>query len=688
MLSKIVQLIQAWARRLGCRITHLNKDERSPKPPSASQGPTREPPEVPRGAPNPGEESTNAQQCEDAKPKAPRPIGGRRHSHQTPTQQQPKDDAEAKLQFTPRPELICRQDHGSWQWEVVLSADDECHIAEVRHNDGKPMGMLNGECRLSSLAGSLFVALEGGERRELKLFDDTPIVFKSRNNWEGDGRKVRTITSGFFVVIAPKEWKRTGHVPVEPQGCTDPGFLAHFFRARGESARDVGGFEECEVALTESGFELTGDRVFDDSEDGELFVGAVPKLNPLSGVVWARVGEESKGGWPGENFKPSERRLADVLHSRQGRFFVRVYDDDAKLLDSGEFRYLRDLREIRVNGEPYSANTLLVPTLTGHSLTELQFVGADGTIHPILVTDGPHATVQPGGVLIVAPHPKGDDVSCALASGTSRVDTVIKLPRIWWRMERDDGKSDEWRDTPLAMTRQEYREYANAGAAIRLRLPLRITSVSVGFDEELDRVYRPPKRGDETDLRLADFVDYSQIDHRPNADVSLNVQCRESVLTLIRVSADSVPTIISFTSEPAAVASGERATLQWVTRNAEPDGVAIDPRIGPVKASGSMPVAPTETMTFTLKLTASSMDDVTKDLTLTVRSRPQPGEKLFARVKRTDGGYRRGKGFSRDELRAAGLTETDAASRSIPIDKRRRSSHRANIATLGRPIDA
>ena len=255
-------------------------------------------------------------------------------------------------------------------------------------------------------------------------------------------------------------------------------------------------------------------------------------------------------------------------------------------------------------------------------------------------------------------------------------------------MEQDDGKSDEWRDTPLAMTRQEYREYANAGAAILLRLPLRITSVSVGFDEELDRVYRPPKRGDETELRLADFVDYSQIDQRLNADALLNIQCGESVLTLIRVSADPVPMIISFTSNPAAVASGERATLQWVTRNAESDGVAIDPRIGPVESNGTMPVAPTETMTFTLKLTASGMNDVTKDLTLTVRSWPQPGEKLVAHVKRTDGGYRRGKGFSRDELRAAGLTETDATRRSIPIDKRRRSSHRANIATIRRLIDA
>ena len=148
--------------------------------------------------------------------------------------------------------------------------------------------------------------------------------------------------------------------------------------------------------------------------------------------------------------------------------------------------------------------------------------------------------MQPGGAVIIAPHPEDDDVSCALASGASRVDTVIKLPRIWWRMERDDGDPTEWHDTSLAMTRQEYRNYANAGAAIKLRLPPRITSVNVGFDEELDREYRPPKRGDETELRLADFDNYLQIDQRLHADVSLNVQCGEAALTLIRISADPV----------------------------------------------------------------------------------------------------------------------------------------------------
>ena len=43
---------------------------------------------------------------------------------------------------------------------------------------------------------------------------------------------------------------------------------------------------------------------------------------------------------------------------------------------------------------------------------------------------------------------------------------------------------------------------------------------------------------------------------------------------------------------------------------------------------------------------------------------------------------RKGRGFSRNELKEAGLTLHDARMFKIPVDKRRRSSHPENIETL------
>ena len=560
---------------------------------------------------------------------------------------------------------------------------------EVRHR-GEPLSVANGEYSLPSLSGSLSIEYEDRELDSLPLFDREPMVFKSRNGWRGDARKVAGISSGHYIVVAPKEWKRTGPAPVAQEGCADADFIAHYFYAKsGESAQDVGGFEGQTVGLTQSRLELTGYRLYDDSKDGEFFVGDAPRLRPAPGVVWARIGEEKVDGWA-ENFKPAERTLAEVLDGRQGRFFVRVYNDDAKLMDSGEFRYLRDLREIRLNGEPYTANTLLVPPLAGHSPTEVEFICVDGaTILPTLATDELHATTQPDGAVIVAPNPESDLIACTLSSGSSRVDTVIKLPRIWWRMELDCDEFDEWRDTPVVMTRQQFREHAYSGSAVRMRLSPRIASVGVGFDSDMGRKYfsRNTENGTTCFIPLVDFNDYPEIDQHLNEDALLNIECDEAAGTFIRVSADPVPAIISFISEPAIVNAGETSKLHWTTRNAEAGGGVINPAVGSVGSSGNTTVTPTDTTTYTLRLMASGREDVRKDITVTVRSHSQLGEEPTARVRR-GGSFRRGKGFSRSELHITCLTAGDAARLSIPIDRRRRSKHQVNIETIQRLIDA
>ena len=660
---------------VGCTLCPNSSDLPSVPPKEAEAPENNVPKENPDSTKLKGEKKKSEK-------KFPREIGSRR------TGTTPSSGSKPRRSPASRPELVCRKPPGSWQWEIILSAEDECQIAKVRHN-GKSLDMENGEYRLASFSDSLTIVFRNGEQDEFAVFDGKPLIFKLRNNWTGDGRKVDGITKGHFVVIAPNEWERTCRAPVEPVGCTVDGYTAHyFFRDGGEFGKDIVGFRECKVASITSGFELIGERVFDNSQDGDLFVGAIPNLKPLPNIDWVRIGEEEKNGWKGENFKSDKQTLSEILNGRQGRFFIRVYNADAKLLDSGEFRYLRDLKEIRVNGERYTAQKLLVPPSTGHPPTMVRFIGVDGaTIRLILPSEVPHAQAQ-GGDLVVEPHPSGDDISCALESDAGRVDIVLNLPRIWWRMKRDGSESGEWRDTPLTMTRQEFREHAHANAAMRLRLPRPITSVRVGFDDELEQVYRPVKGENDSLIPLVDFVDYSQIDQRLNEDASFNVECGGAVLTLIRVSADSVPTIISFACEPATVDAGEQTTLRWETRNAEAGGVVIDPEIGAVESSGSLKVAFFKTTTYTLRLTASGMDDVTKAVTVTASSPPQPGEKQVARVRRVGGGWKQGKGFSYGELRAAGLTAADATRRSMPIDKRRRSTHRANVETMKRLTDS
>ncbi len=607
------------------------------------------------------------------KPTGPREIGGRRGERTSTRESGPRRPSAAP------PGLVCRRLPDSGQWQVLLSADDECRITAVKL-DGRLLDMVNHECCLPALTGRLTIEFRDEGKKEVSLFDDKPLIFKLPKNWVGEGHRIAALTKGYFVVIVPNEWERTGHVPVEPEGCTDTDFRAHyFFWDGGDAGEDVGGFRQRDIIPTPSGFELTGQRVFDNSTDGDLFSGAVPNLELSSNVAWVRVGEEKKGGWKGENFKPTEKTLPEVLNGRYGRFFIRVYDSQRHLLDSGAFRYLRDLKQILVNGEPFAETTLLVPSPTGHPSTKVSVIGVDGTTVRLI---SPHAEVQ-GGDLVIDPRPDADCVRCTLASEAGCVDTVLELPRIWWCVARDESSSGEWRDTPLEMTRQEFREHAYAKATVVLRFPRRIKSVQVGFDDESSQVSRKGEK--DIAIPLRDFVDCRQITRRLHEDASFNVRCAGEIVTPIRVSSDPVPEIVSFTAEPATVNTGEKVILRWATRNTEAGHGVIEPEVGGVESSGYHEVTPLETVTYTLRLTACDMDDVTKTVVATVNPPSQPDEKLIAQV-RIGKRRRDGRGFSNGELRDAGLRKGDAALRLIPIDKRRRTVHRGNVEKLRKMI--
>ena len=218
-----------------------------------------------------------------------------------------------------------------------------------------------------------------GERHEVPLVEDDPLIFKMRNDWSGEARKIARMTSGHFIVIAPATWERRGRAPVEPDGCADGDFRVHYFhRALTTADVSVDGFREWGDSQFAAGIELRGRCVFDDSDDGDLFVGDVPRLECSSDIVWVRVGEEAVQGWT-ENFLRDDQSLSEVLKDREGRFFLRVYDSEARLLDSIAFRYWRELDRIRVDGSDYTTNTALVPTSIGHLAAEVGFVDAVGS---------------------------------------------------------------------------------------------------------------------------------------------------------------------------------------------------------------------------------------------------------------------------------------------------------------------
>ena len=615
--------------------------------------------------------------------KAPRDIAGKRIPPSPESAR--KAPAKAHSRALP-PELVCRRTPGlQEQWEILLSADEEHGIVKVRQN-GEFLSMTDALWSLRSYSVPLQIVSGGGEEREFPVFSGEPLVFRLKKNWTGEGRLVGAITRGYFIVIAPGDRERKGHVPVEAGACSDTDFKAHyFFRDKNESVEETGGFSEHELFSADI-FRLEGEQVFDDSEEGDLFVGAVPVLAVSSGIEWARVGEERECGWRGENFRPSGRTLAEVLEGRQGRFFIRVYDSEVKLRDSGEFRYFRGLREILVNGKCYEEHALIAPSREGHSPARVRFVGAgNADISLKLPTGAKHVDAR-RDELVIAPIADADTVACELESGSEGVDVLLELPRVWWRLERRESDPDRWQDTALLMTREEFRDAARSGAAVRLRLPKRIRSFRVGFGEELEQSYSSRVRKEHgTEILLLDFIDHLQIDRRLSENVSLNARCDGQLVALVRVSADPIPAIVSFVCSTDRISPGGKAMLRWETRNAGAGDVqiAIEPGIGTVDPDGACEIAPCETTVYTLVLKSLGMEEVTESLT--VKLVPPPAEKPIVKCK---AGWRPGRGFSLGELQTLRLTSFDARRWSIPVDKRRRSVYKENIKTVERLINA
>lgn len=470
---------------------------------------------------------------------SPPPVRpGQRGNTKTSTQKGPNLDR--KQRFLPCPELICREVPSSQSWEIFLSVSNkECSLEEVRFEGGNKLNSVNQEYGISSLRGRLVVTYQDERKPDyIPLFEEgKPLIFKLQKNWQGDGRQVSRVTKGYFIIITPNMWKRKGCPPIEPFNCMGTEFQGHYWDAS-KSNEDSDGFAECVIPSSAPIMKLIGPRVFDDSEEGDFFVNNVPTLEVFSQeIAWAQVGEETKGGWKGDNFEPHKDSLSKVLGNQEGWFFLRIYDKNRKMVDSVSFRYLQNLKQIFINDEEYTKNTVLLPTPDGYLLTKIRFVDACNiTMSPQLL-DGSVCTKDSSGILEIPACKDADHISCTLDSPSGNVNVVLKLPRVWWRIESDTGECNEWRDVPFDMTRQKFSQLAKENARICLSSQ-KFNRVPVGFDEVLDQKCNPYEI-------FLDYFSYHDEIRTMKIKTCLNIEWGNKTFPLIRICADKPREIIS-----------------------------------------------------------------------------------------------------------------------------------------------
>ena len=609
----------------------------------------------------------------------PRKVGGRRSrgtSKPVPPPHNPR------LSY---PELVCRQSSGE-SWGIFLTWDEDCTVSEVVH-EGQHLNINNGECHIQDLTGSLAVSCADGRSFSVPLFESEPLVFKLRKDWLGLGRRTFSFPKGYLVAIAPDSWKRTGsRVPIEQEPCIDPDFAVHFFyRDSNTSDEDVGGFREWDRKTTTS-IELSGRTIFDDSNEGDLFVGDVPVLCPSKDMAWARVGEEREGGWHGGNFKPNEQSLSEALDGREGRFFLRVYDSQPKLIDSIEFRYLRDLAELLVNGEAYTQDIAIPPSSDGNSTVNVQFLDSDRVpMIPSGHTDDVNAS---GSGLFESPaNPNAKPMAYTFETDTGSVDVVVDVPRVWWGIESNSSMLDQWLDQPIDMTREKFVEYAKTEAALCIRSS-KYDAIEVGFEGDEKKPFRRNIDEKFISVPFLDFAYHAQIRQKQDEAVCFNIEWAGSLIPVVSIVADLKPEVTLFEVKPDEISIGEKATLRWATKNIGEAAVAINPGLDSVKSEGTCEVKPKKTTNYTLVVSSGDDEGVVRKVTLMVGSPFNQAKPPVTSEVRTGGRWRKGKGFSEAEIESVGITIQPAVRRVISIDNRRKSFHPRNVEELRRMFDA
>ena len=470
-----------------------------------------------------------------------------------------ENDNRATKSQPPQCRFVCYEENNG-RWAVALAVEEGQEVQSVRQ--GKEITANDGRYILEDISAEVTVEFKGEHSSKvLNLFDEHNdehkfVVFKMRKDWQGEGQRVKTLSSGEYIVFAHESCgKRIGTPPTEPGQCRYPDFTAHFFFLSEDSEMNDR-FKNCSLPSSTKRFSLKRKSIADDSDLGELFGDDAPQLidaEEWQGTSWIVVGREN-GGKALAKFRPEEKTihpkeipLAEVLGERSGWFFVRIYDAKVKLLDSFDFRRAKGLKNIFINNQPLGEVAPIVPAENGHTKTIVQF-GGNLSVHPKNDSNGICEEPEKENAFAVLPHPDNDGTKWVLGSGEDCVEAEILLPRIWWKFIEEKGKEGDWRDTPIEMEREKFRGAENE--KIRIRLPLSIPEIVVGFND-LNSTDNPTfrtklstdRKTREVEFRIDSFADYQAIEKRirkaMDLRVILKVKDRDIIFPIVRIPADA-----------------------------------------------------------------------------------------------------------------------------------------------------
>jgi hypothetical protein len=448
-----------------------------------------------------------------------------------------KQSAELKSR-QPKPEIVCWK--SEWQWipavEVTEKFLEDPRTGVVQN--GQPLTRdesREGCWRMGQISGNLVVSSceEELSGRVTISLDENFILFKLSGENQNQGRRVRCVSCGSYLVICPDGWRRdetlSGPAPFYPEPVSLPGYRAHFFNIpKGALDRIVfhaPGGNSVGIDSKAPVFALVGNQLMDANEEvGPLFGGEPPRIRAIDREAWNNVetivlGEEGQGGGKWRmTFKPppksTEQDLPPEVAARKGGwYFLRFYDPDNNLVESIEFRFLCALKSCSV-----LQATSPIPPQGGHTCVRVELSHDPGC--KVLPANGPAggARIERLGnktVLIIPPNPASDETRWLVGAEIGpKVEVALLCERIWWAFGEEDAEPAKWVDKPLALGRQDFA--ATSSRAVWVRLPRKrwTGKILVGFKELSARSYPVKVTQRALPIPLRDFSDSEEAQNR------------------------------------------------------------------------------------------------------------------------------------------------------------------------------
>lgn len=492
-------------------------------------------------------------------PREPIKRGGKPRG---PTQDREKKRTQGIQPRRSNPEIVCWKRER--QWVVAVEVPEEVlekpGLTVLQNQNGSPLPRDESEeaCwHLKEVFGKVIVRWnEAGAVHDAKvdLGQDNYLLFRLIGQNLNQGCRVKSLSSGSYLVIAPNDWKReetvSGPPPIAPEPVCLEGYKAHFFDLeKGDEQKiafQLPNGQSQVIKAKALRFDLVGKRIEDASEHmGPLFGERPPRIRALDAQAWNNVGtivvgEEGIGRkrWR-KAFSPNSGQLEqdlplEVAGRKGGWYFLRFYDNDDDLIDSIDFRFLSVLREIRL------PPPLHLPNGDGHKPACVELVHeADCVVQPVSNLVKIQVEHQNNKTLLrVPPDPTCDKSQWLIGPERGpRVEVTINVERIWWGVGGENNPASDWQDRPVILAREDFK--ATSSKVLWLQLPKRrwVDRVLVGFERPSARPYDVRVSEKTVAIPLREYGDCHEVgDQTQEYNLKLWVKGREGILATLPVS--------------------------------------------------------------------------------------------------------------------------------------------------------